>query len=35
VAWLLRRQATTDLDRVKHLLETSTVGGSAPEEPTT
>lgn len=35
VAWLLQRQATTDLDRLKHLLETSTVTGSAPEEPTT
>jgi hypothetical protein len=34
VAWLLRRQATTDLGRLKHLLETSTVSGSAPEEPT-
>jgi uncharacterized membrane protein len=35
VAWLLQRQATTDLGRLKHLLETSTVSGSAPEEPTT
>jgi uncharacterized membrane protein len=34
VAWLLQRQATTDLGRLKHLLETSTVTGSAPEEPT-
>jgi uncharacterized membrane protein len=33
VAWLLQRQATTDLGRLKHLLETSTVSGSAPEEP--
>jgi hypothetical protein len=35
VAWLLRRQATADLGRLKHLLETSTVRWSAPEEPTT
>jgi uncharacterized membrane protein len=34
VAWLLQRQATSDLGRLKHLLETSTVSGSAPEEPT-
>jgi uncharacterized membrane protein len=34
VAWLLQRQATADLDRLKHLLGTSTVRGSAPEEPT-
>jgi uncharacterized protein YndB with AHSA1/START domain len=34
VAWLLQRRATTDLGRLKHLLETSTVSGSAPEEPT-
>ena len=27
VAWLLRRRATTDLGRLKHLLETSTVSG--------
>jgi hypothetical protein len=35
VAWLLQRQACGDLGRLKHLLETSTVSGSAPEEPTT
>ena len=35
VAWLLQRQATADLGCLKHLLETSTVSGSAPEEPTT
>jgi uncharacterized membrane protein len=35
VAWLLQRQATADLGRLKHLLETSTVTGSTPEEPTT
>jgi Polyketide cyclase / dehydrase and lipid transport len=35
VAWLLQRQATTDLGRLKQLLETSTVSGSAPEEPAT
>jgi hypothetical protein len=34
VAWLLQRQATADLGRLKHLLETSTVRESAPEEPT-
>ena len=33
VACLLQRQATADLGRLKHLLETSTVSGSAPEEP--
>ena len=33
VAWLLRRRATADLGRLKHLLEISTVSGSAPEEP--
>jgi uncharacterized membrane protein len=32
VAWLLRRQATADMGRLKHLLETSTVSGSEPEE---
>jgi uncharacterized membrane protein len=35
VAWLLQRQATADLGRLKQLLETSTVSGSAPEEPAT
>ena len=35
VAWLLRRQATADLGRLKGLLEGSTVSGPAPEEPTT
>jgi hypothetical protein len=35
VAWLLRRQATADLGRLKHLLETSMVSGSAAEEPAT
>jgi uncharacterized protein YndB with AHSA1/START domain len=35
VAWLLQRQASTDLGRLKQLLETSTVNGSAPEEPAT
>jgi uncharacterized protein YndB with AHSA1/START domain len=35
VAWLLQRQATADLGRLKHLLEASTVSGQAPEEPTT
>jgi hypothetical protein len=34
VAWLLQRQTTSDLGRLKHLLETSTVSGSTPEEPT-
>jgi hypothetical protein len=34
VAWLLQRRATADLGCLKHLLETSTVSGSAPEEPT-
>jgi hypothetical protein len=34
VACLLQRQATTDLGRLKQ-LETSTVSGSAPEEPAT
>ena len=29
-----QRQATADLGCLKHLLETSTVSGSAPEEPT-
>jgi uncharacterized membrane protein len=35
VAWLLQRQAAADLRRLKHLLETSTVSGSAPEETAT
>jgi hypothetical protein len=34
VAWLLQQQATSDLGRLKHLLETSTVSGSAPPVPT-
>jgi hypothetical protein len=33
VAWLLRWEATGDLGRLKHLLQTSAVSGSAPEEP--
>jgi hypothetical protein len=32
VAWLLQRQASADLRRLKDLLEVSTVSGSAPEE---
>jgi hypothetical protein len=32
VAWLLQRQATADLRRLKHLLEAPSVSGSAPEE---
>ena len=32
IAWLLRRQATADLRRLKHLLEAPTFSGSAPEE---
>jgi uncharacterized membrane protein len=35
VAWLLQRQATTDLRRLKHLLETQPFTMSAPEEPAT
>ena len=36
VAWLLHRQATADLRRLKHLLETPPViRGPAPEETTT
>jgi hypothetical protein len=35
VAWLLQQQTTADLGRLKQLLETSTVSGSAPEEPAT
>jgi hypothetical protein len=31
VAWLLQRQATADLRRLKHLLEAPSVSGSAPE----
>jgi uncharacterized membrane protein len=32
VAWLLQRQTSADLRRLKHLLEVSTISGSAPEE---
>jgi hypothetical protein len=35
VAWLLQRQATADLQRLKHLLEARSVGGSSPEETAT
>jgi hypothetical protein len=35
VTWLLRRQATGDLRRLKHLLEAQTVDGFAPEETAT
>ena len=36
VAWLLHRQATADLRRLKHLLETPPViSGPAPEETAT
>jgi hypothetical protein len=36
VAWLLHRQATADLRRLKHLLETPPlISGSAPEETAT
>jgi hypothetical protein len=36
VAWLLQRQATADLGRLKHLLETPPVSsGPAPEETAT
>ena len=33
VAWLLQRQATTDLRRLKNLLETEPFSRSVPEEP--
>jgi uncharacterized membrane protein len=33
VAWLLQRQTTADLRRLKHLLEAPVISGSAPEEP--
>ena len=33
VAWLLQRQATTDLRRLKNLLETEPLSRSVPEEP--
>jgi len=33
VAWLLQRQATADLRRLKHLLETQPFSRSVPEEP--
>ena len=33
VAWLLQRQATADLRRLKHLLETQPFPRSVPEEP--
>jgi hypothetical protein len=32
VAWLLQRQATADMRRLKQLLEAPTLSGSAPEE---
>ena len=35
VAWLLQRQATADLQRLKHRLETQPFTRSAPEEPAT
>jgi hypothetical protein len=35
VAWLLQRQATTDLRRLKNLLEIQPFTRSAPEEPAT
>jgi uncharacterized membrane protein len=35
VAWLLQRQATADLRRLKNLLETRPFSRSAPEEPAT
>ena len=35
VAWLLQRQATADLLRLKHLLETQPFSRSVPEEPAT
>jgi uncharacterized membrane protein len=35
VAWLLQRQATADLRRLKNLLETEPFTRSAPEEPAT
>jgi Polyketide cyclase / dehydrase and lipid transport len=35
VAWLLQRQATTDLRRLKKLLETQPFSRSIPEEPAT
>ena len=33
VAWVLQRQATADLQRLKHLLETQPFSRSVPEEP--
>jgi hypothetical protein len=35
VAWLLHRQATADLRRLKHLLETAPLSSSTPEETAT
>jgi hypothetical protein len=35
MAWLLRRQTTTNLRRLKHLLKARSVGGSASEETAT
>jgi Polyketide cyclase / dehydrase and lipid transport len=35
MAWLLQRQATTDLRRLKNLLETEPFSRSVPEEPAT
>jgi len=35
VRWLLQRQATADLRRLKNLLETEPFTRSAPEEPAT
>ena len=32
VAWVLQRQATADLQRLKHLLETQLFSRSVPEE---
>jgi hypothetical protein len=32
IAWLLQRQATADLRRLKQLLEAPSFSGSAPEE---
>ncbi len=32
VSWLLQRQATADIRRLKHLLEAPTPTGSAPED---
>jgi hypothetical protein len=32
IAWLLQRQATADMRRLKQLVEAASFSGSAPEE---